>query len=157
MHSTKTLISTLAATAFIGQVATASDMSAQVQEESIGSRQADKKYTMTFETTKGTKFCKSNTAIEFLQMNTFVSVEGEINVDDCVAASGEYTISIRIRDENGETQNLDFEETWQRTEDVPVIFAADYQIGDNVDLIRVRARRTKCICNDPAPDDGAEN
>ena len=84
-------------------------------------------------------------------------ITGEINVDGCTIAAGEYTVSVRTRDDSGEILNTDFQETWERSDDQPIEFAKDYRIGDNVDLIRARVRRSSCICNDIEPADESEN
>lgn len=110
--------------------------------------QAERKVTMIFETTEGTNFCQSNVAIEYQQRDDIASVAGKITVNDCTRASGDFIVSIRIRDESGEVQNIEVAETWQRTDNAPYPFARDYPIGKNVDLVRVRARRAHCICDD---------
>lgn len=118
------------------------------QEKDRWEAHAEKKYTMTFETTKGTNYCESKTSIDYYQDDIIAKVNGEISVQDCSDASGEYTISVRFRDEYGETHNIDFDETWELNSSAPLKFAKEYLLAENVDLIRVRARRTRCICND---------
>lgn len=109
---------------------------------------AERRIKMTIEATQGTKYCHSTTSIEYQQRGNLALVNGEITVEDCTVARGKYTLSLRLKDDSGEIQNLNFEDTWQRSDDAPVSFAREYSIGDNVDLIRVRARRTQCICED---------
>ncbi len=125
----------------------------QETEKRQEGQSAEKKFTMTFETTKPRDYCKSSTSIEYQQRNDVAHVTGEINVEGCTKASGGYTISIRVRDDNGETLNTDFEETWDRSDDQPIVFAKDYDIGNNVGLIRARVRRSSCICSDSVGDD----
>ena len=68
---------------------------------------------------------------------------------------------VRIRDEKGEINSLEFSDKWQRSDGPDVKFAADYPIGQNVDLVSVRVRDLKCTCGDPpanpAPDPAAES
>lgn len=128
----------------------------QETEKRQEGQSADKKFTMTFETTKPRDYCQSSTSIEYQQRNNVAHVTGEITVEGCTHAAGEYTVSIRTRDDNGETRNTDFEETWERSDNQPIAFAKDHDIGDNVDLIRARVRRSSCICSDNA-DDESEN
>ena len=125
----------------------------QVQEKRQSGQSAEKKFTMTFETTKPRDYCKSSTSIEYQQRNNLAHVTGEISVEGCSKAAGEYTVSIRVRDDSGETRNIVHEESWERGDDLPIVFAKDYPIGDNVDLIRARVRRSSCICNDIETDD----
>ena len=112
---------------------------------------------MTFETKQPNNYCKSSTSIEYQQRNDVAHITGEIRVDGCTMAAGEYTIIIRTRDENGETHNTEFGETWIRSDDQPIMFAKDYPIGDNVDLVRARVRRSSCICNDIETDDSGNS
>ena len=132
----------------------ADQIAGQETEKRQEGQSAEKKFTMTFETTKPRDYCKSSTSIEYQQRNNVAHVTGEISVDGCTIATGEYTVSIRIRNDSGETQNTEFQETWTRNDDQPIMFAKDYPIGDNVDLIRARVRHSSCICNDTETDDG---
>lgn len=118
------------------------------QEKDRWEAYAEKKYTMTFETTKGTNYCEAKTSFDYYQVDTIAKVNGEISVQDCNDASGEYTISVRFRDENGATHDIDFDETWELNSSAPLKIAKEYLMAENVDLIRVKARRTRCICND---------
>jgi len=48
---------------------------------------------------------------------------------------------------------IEFSETWQRNDNENVTFAADYPIGDNVELVSARVRRLSCTCADPAKEE----
>ena len=91
--------------------------------------------------------CRASVATEYLQSDTLVNVAGTIEVEGCAAATGEYTIAARVVDENGQAKTLEFSETWQRDDDRAVTFKADYPIGENVELLNVRAR-VRCACAD---------
>jgi hypothetical protein len=93
--------------------------------------------------------CQANLALDYVQIDSLASVSGVIENEDCAASGGEYTIQARIRDENGETSTLDFPESWQRDDDQPVKFSAEYPIGANVELVRVRSRGLSCECAEP--------
>jgi hypothetical protein len=96
--------------------------------------------------------CSATTTTEYLQSNTIARVNGTLKVTDCTVASGAFSIALRITDEGGEEKLVEFDETWQRTDDQDVIFGADYPIGENVELRSVRVRRLSCTCADePAP------
>lgn len=96
--------------------------------------------------------CEAIATVEYEQRNTIARVEGSIENGSCVASSGEYTIAIIVRDEKGESNTLEFSETWQRADDQPVKFLSDYEIGEGVELVRVRSRRLTCICAGPPGD-----
>jgi hypothetical protein len=94
--------------------------------------------------------CSATTTTEYLQLNTIARVNGTLKVADCTVASGAFSIALRIRDESGEEKPIEFDETWQRTDDQDVKFGADYPIGENVELRSVRVRRLSCTCADDA-------
>ncbi len=130
-----------------GVAAGKSENQANQQEAS-----SEKTFTIKLDASPPTIYCKSNTSIEYFQNDTTANVSGEIKIDGCTDASGQYTISIRYRDGAGETHNLDFDETWQRSSVAPVVISHVYPMAENVDLIRVRARRSRCVCDEPDDD-----
>lgn len=108
--------------------------------------EAEKKFTINFETTQHKQYCKAQMWVEYTQRNTLADYNGEISNEDCGASSGTYTISVRYRDEAGEVHSIETDHEWQRDDDQTVEFAGQQSIGENVDLIRVRGRRIKCVC-----------
>jgi hypothetical protein len=100
--------------------------------------------------------CKAVATTGYSQRNTVARVESTIEVADCTMASGEFTVAVRVRDESGEIEPLEFTGTWQRSDDADVSFTTDYPIGENVELMSVRVRGLKCTCADPPPNP-AEN
>jgi hypothetical protein len=94
------------------------------------------------------KNCQATMSTRYEQRNTVARVEGTIEIADCAACSGDYTLVVRVRDENGETKSLEFAGSWQRTDDYPVTFTTDYPIGANVDLLNVHSRGLRCTCAD---------
>jgi hypothetical protein len=95
--------------------------------------------------------CSASVTTGYFQANTQARVEGTIQIEGCAAASGKYTIAARIRDQNGETQALEFEETFQRADEQTIAFKRDYPIGENVELVNVRTRNVRCECAEQAP------
>jgi hypothetical protein len=93
--------------------------------------------------------CSATTTTEYLQLNTIARVNSTLKITDCAAASGAFTIALLIRDESGEDKPLEFEATWEGSDDQDVTFTADYPIGENVDLVRARVRNLSCTCDDP--------
>ena len=117
--------------------------------------EAEKKYTIRFETTEHQQYCKAQLWVEYSQRNTLADYNGEITNEDCGASGGSYTISVRYRDEAGEIHTIESEHAWQRDDDQTVEFAGQAVIGENVDLIRVRGRKVRCVCTEietPAED-----
>ena len=90
--------------------------------------------------------CEATIEFEYLQRNTTARIEGAIENKTCTASGGDYTIAVRIRDENGDVKTLEFKESWHRSDDQPVKIFADYKIGADVDLIGARSRRLSCVC-----------
>ena len=106
---------------------------------------------------KPTKDCQATMNTSSEQRNTVARVEGTIETSDCTACSGDYTIVVRIRDASGETKSLEFAGSWQRADDRPVRFKADYPIGENVDLLGVRSKGLHCVCADAPADPALEH
>ena len=94
--------------------------------------------------------CESVVSSEFQQRNTIARVTSTLKLAECTAASGAFTVAVRVRDESGEVETLEFSETWQRGDGQDVKFTADYPIGDNVELVGVRVRDLRCTCDTPA-------
>jgi hypothetical protein len=93
--------------------------------------------------------CAATTTTEYQQRNAFARVDGAIAISDCSAAAGAYKVAVRIKDESGADRVLEFDETWQRSEDREVSFSSDYPIGENAELVSVRLRGLTCTCADP--------
>jgi hypothetical protein len=90
--------------------------------------------------------CSAATTTEYRQFDTTARVAGTLEIRDCAAASGKFTVAAVVRDEGGEEKALEFSETWQRSDDNDVSFAGDYPIGENVELVSVRLRGLTCTC-----------
>lgn len=90
--------------------------------------------------------CETRIAVEYFHRDTIARVSGVIENETCAASSGQYEVEVRVREENGEMRTLQFDESWQRDDDQPVEFSADYPIGENVELIRLSTSGLKCIC-----------
>ena len=139
---------TIAAAALLlaGQSVAQVPMSEGHQRRFEGREAVEKKYQITFETTRHKQYCKARVWTEYLQNNTVVSVNGGIINEDCGPSSGEFTISVRFKDGSGEVRNVEFVEQWQRDDDREALFQGEYFMGEDVDLIRVRARKVSCVC-----------
>ena len=117
------------------------------QQEMRIERNMEFRHKMTLEAQRANHLCSARVEIEYLQNNTLAWAGGTIDTRDCAAASGAYTLQVRYRDAQGEVKTLESEETWRRDDDQPVHFEGEYPIGENVDLIRVRASKIRCECS----------
>ena len=104
------------------------------------------RHKVTLEASQKTRICSARVEIEYSQRNTMAEADGTIHTADCEAASGVYTIAARIKDESGQIHTIENQKSWSRSDDQPVHFSEELFIGENVDLIRVRARKIKCEC-----------
>ena len=93
-------------------------------------------------------YCHVSVGIEYLQKNASVIVDVTLDNPDCAASSGSYAVAVKFRDENRDSQTLEFEEKWQRDNDKPLETQQDYYMGNNVDLVSVRVRKPKCVCTE---------
>ena len=108
--------------------------------------QAEKRYSIHFEATQHRQYCKARLWIEYTQRNTLADYNGGIINKDCDSSSGTYSITVRYRDETGETHSIETDHVWERYDDQDIEFAGQTMIGENVDLIRVRGRKIQCVC-----------
>jgi len=91
--------------------------------------------------------CEATTLTEYNQRNNVARVTGKISLANCPAGTtGTYSIVARVKDETGEIKPIEFSEIWQNDAAQDVPFAADYPIGDNVELVNLRVRNLKCTC-----------
>ena len=97
--------------------------------------------------------CQVRVTMDYLQKDTVAKVDSLVENKDCAASSGSFTVSVRIRDENGEMQKVEYDETWQREDDQPITISKEYFAGENVDIIRVQARKLQCLCAEVLPED----
>ena len=99
--------------------------------------------------------CGASTTTRYQQRNTVARVNGTLEIHDCAAASGTFTVDVRVKDDSGVEKPLEFSQPWQRVDDQDVTFTADYPIGENVDLVSVSLRGLTCTCTDLLADDEA--
>jgi hypothetical protein len=102
------------------------------------------------------KACAANLSLWYYQRDENAHVKSVLTNEDCAASSGEYTLQVRFRDSRNEVLNIDYTETWERADASPVVNATDYYMGEDVDLIRVRSRKLKCVCSE-ADDNSASS
>jgi hypothetical protein len=93
--------------------------------------------------------CEASTLTEYQQRNNIARVTGTVSIANCPAGTtGSFMLVARVRDENGETRPIEFDQSWQRDDAQDHTFNADYPIGENVELMNVRVRNLKCTCAD---------
>lgn len=139
------LLACASGSALAGQDAVGS--AGQPQRMRIDNR-IETEYTVTLEAESARDYCQANAEFEYWQANTHAHIEGAITNSECAASGGEYVVSVVYLDEEGTRQRDDHTENWSRADAEPFKFAHDYEIGDNVDLIRVSARKVVCICTE---------
>ena len=94
------------------------------------------------------KDCAAEVTLDYFQSNNLAKVETTIANNNCAASSGDYLLTISVRGDDGELKTLEFPRSWSRTDDKSLVLKEEVPIGDNVDLIRVRARKGTCKCAD---------
>lgn len=113
------------------------------------------KYEITISAKPAQQRCAASLEFTFQQRNTLAVVDSTLRNSDCAASSGEYTMLVKTRHDNGESKTLEFPVTWQREDDQALESHAEYSIGEDVDLISVRSRRMRCLCAADAEDESA--
>ena len=100
--------------------------------------------------------CGATTTTAYQQLNTIARVNSMLTITDCAtAASGTFTVLAVVKEDSGQDRPLEFSEKWQRDTDDDVSFAADYPIGENVELVSLRLRDLTCTCGDPPKEEHA--
>ncbi len=96
-----------------------------------------------------TSHCQATASLDYFQRGAEAQVETSIDTDECGPAQGSYVVKITVRgDGDEEARVLNFDETWERSDDAPVEAMRRYPIGDDVDLLRVRTRKLSCTCTE---------
>ena len=146
--------SRLRSTIFIGFAALGLGSTSYAQETATTDGHVKKPYTVKLTMTPPeSRHCQAQLHISYLQKNDVASVESTLNNEDCSSSSGSYIVSVRIRDENNETSNIEYDETWQREDSQPIVIRKEYFAGENLDIIRVRTKKLRCTCTDEVPQD----
>lgn len=118
------------------------------QEEQESKKHHEIRYKMTISTTPAAEQkCEASMFFEYFQKNTVAVINSTLSNPDCGASSGDYTLLVRFRDANNETHSLEYPETWQRADDQDIELRKEYFIGDNIDLVTIRSRKLRCICD----------
>ncbi|MDJ0941600.1 MAG: hypothetical protein QNJ00_17685 [Woeseiaceae bacterium] len=124
--------------------------SAAVADEDRTNNESEIKLKVELEQSYADNACKAQLELEYYQAGSRVHVESELFNDVCGPSLGSYIIQVRLRDDDGEITTRDFGETWARDDAEPIKAERDYEIGDNVDVIRVRSTKLRCECAEPA-------
>lgn len=93
--------------------------------------------------------CQMAVVVSYLQYGDRAQVDSTLENRDCPASSGEYTVRLRIRDSTGKIQLLEHVESWARDDDAAIETQKFYDIGSDVDLIRVSTAKITCVCGKP--------
>jgi len=98
------------------------------------------------------KSCRVHVSLAYLQYNDQAQVDATIENEDCAASSGEYTVRLKIRNQDSDIQLIENVESWARNDDKPIETQTVYDIGHDVDLIRVSTAKLTCTCSKPDED-----
>jgi hypothetical protein len=103
--------------------------------------------------------CKADLRLEYFQKGANAHVKSTLSNEGCGASSGDYTVRVQYKDSEGESQLVEFEETWMRSGDADVVSEKDYLVGDDMDIVRVKSKKLSCRCEetqtqDQQPGDG---
>ena len=93
-----------------------------------------------------TRTCNAELSIGYLQYNDNARVDAVIENNDCAASAGEYMVNIDVYDFTHGMKSIEHLESWSRNDDEPFKSQILYEIGDNVELIKVQANGLKCLC-----------
>lgn len=130
---------------------------ARAQEDEPSNRTMTIELRKTITMEKRVGGCKARLAIEYWQKGDVADVQMVLNNNECAASHGDFTIEVRVRNDEGELSSDEYAEVWARNDDRPVAMSRLYPIGDDVDLIRVRSSGLSCTCDgnaeDPEPDE----
>ena len=135
--------------------ASAQGQQTSTSETSEYSNSSEKTFTVKLKPPEQKQYCKASTTTEYYQSNDMAEVNVKITNPDCAASSGSFVMRVRYRTEDSEVVNVEFDETWRREDDQDILFSRLYPIGENVDLVRVRAAKMRCVCAED--DSGDEN
>lgn len=139
---------------FVVAIGISNAQAISAQEEQESKKQYEIRYKMKLSTTPpAEQTCAAQIYFTYLQKNTVAVVDSTIDNTECDASSGDYMVLVRFMDENNEIQSLEYAETWSRDDDMAVESRKEYFIGDNVDLVTVRSRKLRCVC-DSAGEEG---
>ena len=116
------------------------------EEESLINNEAEIRLTVEAKHEYATDVCTAAMEMEYYQKGASVHIATSLDNEQCAASSGSYTLAIRYRDADGNLQNKEVAETWERADAAPVEQAKDYFIADDVDIVRVRTRKLRCKC-----------
>ena len=101
-----------------------------------------------------TRECSAEIEIAYSQLNDKVRVETVVINQDCAASHGEYSVQLYTRDNAGNSDVHSFDEAWARDTATDIENSKDYEIGEDVELIRARINRVSCVC--ALPEEPAE-
>jgi len=118
--------------------------------ESLINNEAELRTTIEMEQAFATDACKAEIEIEYYQKGPSAHVESTLTNEDCGASSGSYVIQVRYRGADGQTRSENFAQLWERSDTAPVLAVKDYFIADDIDIVRVRARKLNCTCAEEA-------
>ena len=95
-----------------------------------------------------TPSCKGQVELEYDQYDTVARVETRLGSTTCPVTYVQYALIVSSRDADYEIVTSRHEFAWDVTPDGTLPGSGDYPIGDDTDLVSVRARQFSCTCAD---------
>jgi len=117
-------------------------------------REYEKKVGVTLEYEQ--KGCAATLGLEYYQKGTDAHVKSTLKNEQCAASSGSYVLRIRYRPDEGEMDEVEFEETWSRDDDADVVVEKDYFVGENLEIHRVTSAKLRCDCTELETEQGEQ-
>ena len=134
----------------IAAIASVLPLAAADERKQRVNNEAEIRHTIQLDPQPASRSCKAQLELEYCQKGAEVHVDKRLRNAACAASSGSYVIEVRYRGGDGELKSKSFAETWKRDDDQPVTTSSDYAIEANVDVVRVRSRKLRCECTEPA-------
>lgn len=94
----------------------------------------------------GADACAARLALEYYQKNTDAHVTATLTNPTCAASEGSYVLRIRYRRDSGESEQIEFEETWSRDDDANIVTEKVYPVGEDLQITRIRSAKLRCYC-----------
>ena len=93
--------------------------------------------------------CHATTVTEYSQQTNVAHVTGGVSMSCPAGSTGTFDVVALVKDKSGEVKQIAFHEKWQRDDAGDAMFAGEYPIGDNVELVNVRIHDLLCTCAAP--------
>ena len=105
-----------------------------------------KEFSITVKTKPQTRFCAARVKTTYKRWDDEVEVNATLDNESCAASSGRFTIAVRTRNGEGELEEAEYVEEWEREDASAVTFSKRYPVEREHELTRVRTKAVRCRC-----------